>query len=136
MIRRSATYKCKPMWAPKRSDPAHSDLFRTSSSKHRTIGRPWHSLSGTSSNLTREHTWSFVICYCSNFGFPRLRMFHDSGPSLLSFGLDTGVEGHLPDKRKIPINPVFSPKNPISKGIIKKVRARGVENSLSIAEIR
>ena len=28
------------------------------------------------------------------------------GPSLLSFGLDTGVEVYLPQKRKIPINPV------------------------------
>ena len=28
------------------------------------------------------------------------------GPSLLSFGLDTGVRSHQPEKRKIPINPV------------------------------
>ena len=30
----------------------------------------------------------------------------DMGPSLLSFGLDTGMRGHRPEKRKIPINPV------------------------------
>ena len=28
------------------------------------------------------------------------------GASLLSFGLDTGVRSHQPEKRKIPINPV------------------------------
>ena len=28
------------------------------------------------------------------------------GPSLLSFGLDTGVGGYLPEKRKIPSMPV------------------------------
>ena len=28
-------------------------------------------------------------------------------PSLLSFGLGTGVRSHRPEKRKIPINPVF-----------------------------
>ena len=35
------------------------------------------------------------------------------GASLLSFGLERGVEGYLPDKRKIPIIPLAKESGPI-----------------------